>query len=243
MTEGVSGPYSRWIDTWRARLDYQGPETVSSMSPRIEDQWSTEIREQISNQGRPSSDQWPKLIKPQRGNLGPILAVRSPIQDPGLISRRVNFDQIGVVYSKIEDSHVTLPRPRGAAARPHDHGRGHARACSPDALAPTSSDRRDHNETGITRNSIGANLLEIEQRGARQWTAAKSHVRREIVDGPGILAPTGCAVRHPRACAPHWFRSRVESPALAWVDHGADWHGDEAHPSKRACGFLVPGYG
>jgi hypothetical protein len=45
------------------------------------------------------------------------------------------------------------------------------------------SDRQDHNEMGITRNSLGASLLETEQRGALATNgglAAKSHVRREI---------------------------------------------------------------
>jgi hypothetical protein len=51
----------------------------------------------------------------------------------------------------------------------------------------------------ITRNSVGADLPEIEQRGARQRIAAKSHARREIADDLGILAPTACTVRHPRA--------------------------------------------
>jgi hypothetical protein len=86
----------------------------------------------------------------------------------------------------IRDPVAQLPSSssrRPETAPPLDHGGGRASARSPGALASTSLDRQDHNEAGTTRNSVGASLLETEQRGALATNgglAVKSHVRREI---------------------------------------------------------------
>jgi hypothetical protein len=93
-------------------------------------------------------------------------------------------------------THTALSTSGGAVP---SHGGGHRRRALPRAHALTYLDRRDHNETEITRNSVGADLPKIEQRGARQRVAVKSHARREIADGPGILAPTACTKRHRQA--------------------------------------------